>query len=84
MIVREPYVWILLPLAVSNGGPVCLMCVLSPVAGRTLTCAPMSTRYWLLVTESVMNSKPLLWPAAVATSGRPAHFPAIHMAVYTF
>ena len=37
---RTPYVPIELPLAASNGGPVCLVHLSSPVAGRTLTSAP--------------------------------------------
>ena len=50
--VRVPYVLIELPLAAISGGPGCRVCVSSPVAGRTLTLAPVSTRNCCLVMES--------------------------------
>ena len=42
--VRVPYVFMILPLAAARGRPFCLMQVSSPVAGRTLTSASVSTR----------------------------------------
>ena len=73
---RFPYVLIELPLAASRGGPGCLVRVSSPVAGRTLTSAPVSTRNCRLETVSQRKRRPLLWPAAEATTGdRPPRFP---------
>ena len=73
---RVPYVPIELPLAASSGGPFCLVRLSKPVAGRMLTSAPVSTRNCRFVTVSQRKRRPLLWPAAEATTGgRPARFP---------
>ena len=81
--VRVPYVLIELPLAASNGGPGWLVRVSSPVAGRTLTSAPVSTRNRRLETLSQRKRRPLLRPAAEATTGdRPSRFPTRCMVVY--
>ena len=71
------YVRIELPLAARSGGPDCLVRVSSPVAGMTLTSAPVSTRNCRLETALQTKSRPLFWPATVAITGdRPFRFPA--------
>ena len=50
--VRVPYIPIELPLAACSGSPVCLVRLSSPVAGWTLTSAPVSTKNCRLVTVS--------------------------------
>ena len=53
-----PYVLIVLPLAASSGGPGFLVRVSNPVAGRTLTSAPVSMRNCRLETESHRKRRP--------------------------
>ena len=50
-----PYVLTVLPSAAISEGPDGLMCVSKPVAGRTLTSAPVSTRNYL--TEILSHTK---------------------------
>ena len=74
---RIPYVRIELPLAARSGGPGCLVRVSSPVAGMTLTSAPVSTRNCRLETASQTKRRPLFWPVTVTITGdRPFRFPA--------
>ena len=55
-------------LAASSEGPGCFVCVSSPVAGRMLTSAPVSTRNCRLETGSLKKRRLLLWPIAKAIS----------------
>ena len=66
---RVPYVPIELLLAASSSGTVCLVRLSSPVVGRMLTSAPVSTRNCRLETVSQRKRRPLLWPAAEYLSG---------------
>lgn len=65
---RVPYVLIELSLAASRDVPICHMCLSNPVAGRTLTSAPQSTRNCWLEAMSQTKRRPLL-------TARPARFP---------
>ena len=74
--VRTPYVLMELPLAALSEEPDCPVRVSRPVAGRTLTSAPVSMRNRRPECESQAKRRLSLWPAAEATMGdRPARFP---------
>ena len=65
-----------LPLAALSEGPDCPVRVSRPVAGKTLTSAPVSTRNRRPECVSETNKRPSLRPVAEATMGdRPARFP---------
>ena len=77
-----PYVHMELPLAARRGGPGVLVRVCSPVAGSTLTSAPVSIRKRLFETVSLRNNRPSAWPAAEAINGdRPSRFPTSNCTV---
>ena len=74
--VRTPYVLMDLPLAALSEEPDCPMRVSRPVAGRTLTSAPVLMRNQRPECESQAKRRLSLWPAAETTMGdRPARFP---------
>lgn len=76
LVMHTPYVLMELLLAALSKGPVCPVRVSKPVAGRTLTSAPVSTRNRRPECEFQAKSRLSVRPAAEATiGGWPAHFP---------
>ena len=77
LMVRVPYVLMVLPLAALSWGPGCPMRVSRPVAGKTLTSAPVSIRNRRPECESQVNKRLSFWPAAkpLWTAGLPVSRP---------